>query len=66
VRAYLATIGHAESVGLRRVYGAVLHRFADHFAAGAHLGSFTCPPHADIRRGASSSPGRARPGMPPV
>jgi integrase len=34
VRAYLATIGHAESAGTRRVYSAVLHRFANRFAAG--------------------------------
>ncbi len=32
-RAYLATISHAESAGTRRVYGAVLRRFAGHFGS---------------------------------
>jgi integrase/recombinase XerC/integrase/recombinase XerD len=35
VRAYLATLSHAESVGTKRVYGTVLHHFADHFAGAA-------------------------------
>jgi integrase len=34
-RAYLATISHAESAGTKRVYGAVLHRFAGQFADAA-------------------------------
>lgn len=37
VRAYLATISHAESGGTRRVYGAVLHRFAGCFAGAADV-----------------------------
>jgi len=37
VRVYLATISHAESVGTKRVYGAVLHRFAAYFADAAGI-----------------------------
>ena len=36
-RAYLAAISHAESAGTKRVYGAVLHRFAAQFADAAHV-----------------------------
>jgi integrase len=34
-RAYLATLSYAETAGTHRVYGAVLRRFADHFAGTA-------------------------------